>query len=183
MPDQILQIATRIKDLREIEDVSVETLAQEFNIDPETYRQYESGQIDIPISFLIQVAQRFKVEFTTLMTGDEPKLHIYNVCRAGKGVRVERRKAYDYKNLAYHMIRKKCEPFFVTVDPNKVKAFSLDSHPGQEFDYVLEGTMKIRIHNKELVLNAGDSIYFDSSYKHGMMAVGDKMVKFLAIVL
>ena len=183
MPDQILQIATRIKDLREIEDVSIETLAQEFNIAPETYRQYESGQIDIPISFLIQIAQRFKVEFTTLMTGDEPKLHIYNVCRAGKGVRVERRKAYDYKNLAYHMIRKKCEPFLVTVDPNKVKAFSLDSHPGQEFDYVLEGKLRLKVGNQTMELLPGDSAYYDSIHPHAMQAIGDEACRFLAIVI
>jgi quercetin dioxygenase-like cupin family protein len=61
-------------------------------------------------------------------------------------------------------------------------ALHLNTHPGQEFNYVLEGRLKFVIHNKEFLLNPGDSVYFDSSYKHGMLALDGKEAKYLCFI-
>ena len=58
-----------------------------------------------------------------------------------------------------------------------------NSHPGQEFDYVIEGTMKIIIDTHEIILNEGDSVYYDSGYKHAMKVLNNTPVKMLTIVL
>lgn len=184
MYEQVKQIAIRIRELREISGISPEEMAEVFNIPLELYQQYEAGKIDIPVSFIYQVANKFNVELTAILTGEEPKLRIYSLVRKGKGLEVERRKEYKYQNLAYNFIHKKAEPFLVTVDPKpNGEPVSLNSHPGQEFNYVLEGTLKIVIHNYELILNEGDSLFFDSNYKHGMQALNGKPAKFLAIIL
>ena len=62
---------------------------------------------------------------------------------------------------------------------NKVPAYS---HEGQEFNLVLEGRMKFVINNRELVLEEGDSIWFDSGLPHGMVPLDGKTVNFLAII-
>ena len=184
MPEKIKNIASRIKDLREIAGVSPETLAHEFNIPREKYLEYESGVSDIPVSFLYEVAHRFNVELTDLLTGESPKLHTYALTRKGKGVSVERRKQYKYQSLAYNFIHKKAEPFLVTVEPVVAgEPVSYNSHPGQEFNFVLDGTLKVIINDHELVLNEGDSLFFDSSVNHGMQAMNGKPARFLAIIL
>lgn len=184
MSEQVKQIAARIKDLREISGISLESLANELDIPVETYKEYESGTIDIPIGFLYKFANKFNVELTAILTGEGPKLHIYSLVRNGKGIDVERTKYYEYQSLAYNFIHKKAEPFLVTVKPEKEDAPTpLNSHPGQEFNYVLEGTLKITIDGHELVLNEGDSLFFDSNYEHGMKALNNKPAKFLAIIL
>ncbi|MCX7709080.1 MAG: cupin domain-containing protein [Clostridia bacterium] len=183
MSDQIKQIAARIKDLREISGLSVETIAQELNISKETYLEYESGNVDIPVSILYELANKFKVELTAILTGEDPKLRTYSLVRNGKGVSVERRKQYKYHSLAYNFAHKKAEPFLVTVDPEPDNAaIHLNSHPGQEFNYLLEGTLKVIINDHEIILNEGDSLYFDSGYSHGMKALNNKPAKFLAII-
>lgn len=183
MSEQIQQIAARIRELREIAGLSIDQLAAEFEISKETYEEYESGTKDIPVSFLYQVANKFKVELTAILTGEGPRLHNYCLVRKGKGVSVERRKEYKYQNLAFNFINKKAEPFLVTVDPGPEDApIHYNTHPGQEFNYVLEGTLKIIINGYELVLNQGDSLFFDSSIKHGMKAMDGKTAKFLAII-
>lgn len=58
-----------------------------------------------------------------------------------------------------------------------------NSHPGQEFNYVLEGKLLIRVNGKDNILEEGDSIYFNSVYMHGMKALDGKKAKFLAIIL
>ncbi len=183
MHEQIRQIADRIRGLREIARLSAETCAQDLAIPLETYRKYESGAMDIPVSFLYQIAQKFQVELSSILTGEEPRLRIYSVTRAGRGVKVERRKDYDYQSLAFNFLDKRMEPFLVTVDPNPGAApVSLNAHPGQEFEYVLEGTLKVVVGGHEVVLAPGDAIYFDSSHAHGVVAIGGP-AKFVAVIL
>lgn len=183
MSDQIRQIAKRIRELREISELSVESLSSDLGIDAETYREYESGEVDIPVGFLYKIANRFNVELTAILTGEDPRLRTYALVRKGKGMKVDRREPYKYQSLAYNFVNKKAEPFLVTVEPGAEDApISLNSHPGQEFNYVIEGTLKVVINDHELILNEGDSLYFDSSAKHGMKAMNGKTTKFLAII-
>lgn len=183
LSDQVKQIAARIRELREISGISIETLAKELNVDIGLYKEYESGNVDIPVGLLYEIANRFKVDLTAILTGEGPRLHTYCLVRRGKGVNVERKKQYKYLSLAYNFMNKKAEPFHVTVEPDSEETqVHLSSHPGQEFNYVLEGTLMIVIDGHELILNEGDSLYFNSSYMHGMKALNNQTAKFLAII-
>jgi quercetin dioxygenase-like cupin family protein len=182
MQEKIKQIAARIKEMREIFGVTLETLATEFNVTKEQYQDYENGLADIPVSILYKIAHRFNVELTSLITGEEPRLHTYALTRKGKGVSVERSKEYKYQNLAFNFVHKKVEPFLVTVEPESSEKISFNSHPGQEFNYVLEGSLKVFIDQQEIILNEGDTLFFDSSINHGMKALNGKTAKFLAVI-
>ena len=184
MQEKIKQVADRIRELREIFGASVKELAQDFGLSEEDYQRYESGTVDIPVGILYQLAQRFKIELTTLLTGEEPRLHTYALTRKGSGVAVDRGTAYRYQSLAYNFIHKKAEPFLVhveTEDPGTPEHFN--SHPGQEFHYVLEGTLHVQLDKHELVLESGDSLYFDSSVPHSLRALRGGTVKLLAVIV
>ncbi|HEY8343719.1 MAG TPA: XRE family transcriptional regulator [Bacillota bacterium] len=184
MPEELKQVADRIRELREISGLSQETIAHELGIPVELYREYEAGVSDMPVSILFKIAGRFQVEFSTLITGEEPRLRTYAVTRKGKGVSVERRQDYKYQSLAYNFVRKKAEPFLVTVEPKpEGTPVHFNSHPGQEFNYVLEGDLLIIINGKEKILSEGDAIYFDSAAPHGMKALNGKTARFLAVIL
>jgi mannose-6-phosphate isomerase-like protein (cupin superfamily) len=184
MNEQIRQIADRIRGLRDIARLSVETCAQDLGIPAGTYRTYESGEADIPASFLYQVAGKFHVELSSLLTGEEPRLRVYSVTRAGRGVKVDRRKDYGYQSLAFNFIDKGMQPFLITVEPRPGSDQApLNAHPGQEFNYVLEGTVMVVVEGHEIVLSPGDSIYFDSRHGHGMKAMGGAPVRLLAVIL
>ncbi|MGF7117620.1 helix-turn-helix domain-containing protein [Methanobacterium oryzae] len=182
MKEKMKEIGSRIFELRDLSEISVEEMAEYLNIDAKIYKEYEEGKSDIPASILYEIAHKFNVDMGLLLTGEETRMHIFTITRKGKGAAVERRKQYKYENLAEKFIHKKAEPFIVTVEP-KDEIPSKNSHPGQEFDYVLEGTLKIYIHNNEIILNEGDSIFYDSSYEHAMEALNNKPAKFLAIVM
>ena len=184
MTDQLQSIAARIKELREISGISVESFARELNVETGLLNDYECGNTDIPVGFLIRLANRFKMELTALLSGDQPKLHVYSVVRKGKGLNVDRRKQYTYENLAYNFIHKKVEPFIVTVMPYpESRTPQFNSHPGQEFNFVMEGSLMIIVDGHEIVLNEGDSIYFDSAYQHAMKALNNQNARFLALII
>jgi len=184
MTEQIKQIAERIREIREISGISAETLAAKLGVSTETYNKYESGNSDIPVGVIFEISEFFNIELSVMLGGDNPKLRIYGIVRNGKGLKLERRKQYKYESLAYNFIHKKAEPFMVTVDPGPENAaLQFNSHPGQEFNYIVKGTMMTIIDGHEIILNEGDSVYFDSGYKHAMKAMNNEQVKFLAIVL
>jgi transcriptional regulator with XRE-family HTH domain len=184
MSDQIRQIAERIKELREVSGVTQESLARDLGVPVETYRGYETGEVDIPVSLLYEVAARFHVELTQILTGESPKLHTYSLVRKGKGVVVHRSRHYDYQSLAYNFAGKRFEPLLVTVEAKPAGApVETNSHPGQEFDYVVEGRLAVSIDGTELILESGDSLYFDSVHPHSMKALDDRPARFLAVIL
>ncbi|MDR1371592.1 MAG: cupin domain-containing protein [Dysgonamonadaceae bacterium] len=181
MNEQIKQISERLKGLRDSLEYTIEEMAERCQRTAEEIERYEAGETDIPMSFLFDVAQKFNLNTSTLISGEEPRMKAYFVTRAGKGKSVERNRAYRYQELASGFRNPNIEPFEVTVEPNEQKS-SLNSHNGEEFDYILEGRLLFTINNKELTLNSGDSIYFDSSNPHGMKALDGKAVRFLAII-
>ena len=184
MNDQIRLIADRIRGLRDIAQLSVETCAQDLGIPVETYRRYESGETDIPASFLYQAAGKFHVEMSSLLTGEEPRLRVYSVTRAGRGVKVERRRDYGYQSLAFNFVDKKMQPFLITIEPRpESEPVPMNAHPGQEFNYMLEGTVLAVVDHHEVLLSPGDSIYFDARHGHGMKAVGGQPARFVAVIL
>ncbi len=171
-----------MKCLREDLEITTEKMAEVCSVAPAEYSAYESGEKDIPVSILHCISQYCGVEMTSLLFGEDPHMRTYCLTRKGKGTAMERTKAYKYQSLAAGFIDRKGDPFVVTVEPNDAP-IHLNSHPGQEFNMVLEGSMLISINGKELTLEEGDSIYFDSNKLHGMKALNNKTVKFLAIIL
>jgi transcriptional regulator with XRE-family HTH domain len=182
MVEQIKLLAERIKGLREIAGISVETMAKKSGTTIEQYTAFESGSIDIPVSLLLKIAHNLNVDLSAILSGENPRLHVYCIVRNGKGLSVERRKQYKYENLAHNFVNKQAEPFIVTVEPSS-KDVIPNSHEGQEFNFILEGSVKITIDGHEIVLNEGDSIYFDSSYEHSLDALNNKTARLLAVVI
>ena len=184
MSEELYEIAARVRVLREIEGISIETLAQELGFDTREYTQWESGQKDFPIGNLVLLANRFKVDLTELVSGEPSRLKTYCVTRWDEAPEVSRRPMYTYWNLAQNFHRKKGEPFLVEANPDtEAKELSLNTHPGQEFNYVLEGRLLISVGGHETELGPGDSIYYDSNEPHGMKALGGTRARFLAIIV
>ena len=102
----------------------------------------------------------------------------YFVVRKGQGMSVERTKAYKYQSLVSGFVNHKADVFIVTVEPKPgARTVYKNSHPGQE------GKMELYIGGKTIELEEGDSIYFDCTKPHGMLAIGDKAVRFLAFTV
>lgn len=183
MDEQIRQIADRLRGMREVLDISPDEAAKNCAITKDQYLDFESGEVDIPVSILHRMARKFNLDLTTLLTGEEPHMHTYTLTRKDKGTSVDRRKAYKYQALAGNFQNRKGDPFLVSVEPKKELTVDFNSHPGQEFNYLIEGRLKIFIGSKEMILEPGDSIYFNSGLSHGMLAMENEPAKFLAIIL
>ncbi|MFP3040880.1 XRE family transcriptional regulator [Treponema primitia] len=180
MQDHLAQIPSRIKELREIMEISAIDMATDIDIPFETYSRYESGELDIPISVLYKISHRLGTDTTVLLTGEDPRMDTASVCRGGKGVEVERYPGYEYSSLAYNFKNRTMEPLLVYLDPNKAAAAPV-THSGQEFNFVVEGVVKVTVNKREYILEAGDSIYFSALLPHAQSAVKAPS-KFITII-
>ena len=186
MTEQLKEIGMRLQTLREIMDMTVEELAAACEVSPEELEAYEKGEKDFSFSFLYNVANVLGVDVIDLMTGDSPKLSTYTVTRAGEGLPLSRREGFVYQHVSYLLKNKYAEPFIVTApyrEQEQNAPIALSTHEGQEFDYILEGSMKVELDGHTELLNEGDCIYYDSGKPHGMIAVGGKPCRFIAFVM
>ena len=184
MDEQIKQIAERLHGLRDALELSSEDIARSCDISAEEYRLAESGNHDISISMLQKIARKYDIALDALMFGEEPKMSSYFLTRAGTGPSIERTKAYKYQSLAAGFINRSADPFIVTVEPKAdSEPLHFNSHSGQEFNLVIEGRMLVSIDGKDLILNEGDSLFFNSKLPHGMKALDGKTVRFLAVIM
>ena len=180
MNENPAHIPGRIKELREILEISSLDMAKDTEIPYEIYRKYEDGELDIPISALYTIAARLGTDVTVLITGEEARMDSAAVCRKGKGVSIERYPGYEFSSLAYNFKHRTMEPLLVHLDSSKPPAAQV-THSGQEFNFVVEGKVRVTVANCEYILSAGDSIYFNAHIPHSQSAV-DGTAEFITII-
>ncbi|WP_290183501.1 helix-turn-helix domain-containing protein [Muribaculum intestinale] len=168
--NHIQEVAARLRGLRDALELTAEEMAHQCDVSPEVLAAYESGESDVPVSFLHRLASAYGVELTALLFGEEPTMNSYFVTRAGKGVKVERTAAYSYQDLAAGFQRRIMAPFLVTIEPTD-SPLTLNVHSGQEFNYVLEGEIELSVGGHVTRMRPGDSIMFDSLRPHGLRAI------------
>ena len=186
MENQVAQIAERIKGMRLIMELTIEEMARITDTTVEEYTAAENGQSDFSFTFLYKCAKTFGIDLAELLTGEAPHLSQYSIVRKGHGLPLERRQGFKYQHLASFFKDKVAEPFFVTAkyDPAQdSNSIELSTHEGEEFDYILKGTLIFRYEDHIEVLHEGDAVYYNSGRGHGMIAADSADCHFLAIIL
>ena len=184
--EKLVEVAMRIREMREISGLTEEEMAIETEVTVDDYRRFEAGKLDFPFTFLHKCAHVFGIDITNILEGKSAHLSSYTVTRKGEGQKTAKEDGIDIVNLAPKFRKKIAEPHYVKYEYNEAlqnKPIHLTKHSGQEFDYVLEGSLKVQVGSHTEVLNEGDSIYYNSSTPHGMIAIDGADCLFLAVVL
>ena len=183
---KIQEMASRIRELREIQNLTVEQMAKKTDVTVEEYLSCEQGKSDLNFAFIYRCAMALSVNVTDIIEGYSPNLKSYSVTRAGLGQKVAQAHGMTYYNLAYAFQNRIAEPLYVRsiYDENaQNQDIELTTHEGQELDIVIEGNLMVQVGEHKEILGPGDTIYFDSDKPHGMIAVNGKDCVFYAIVL
>ncbi len=183
MNDQILAVAQRIHELRKIKGTSSKEMAKLTGISHNEYLEFEAGKADFHFTFIYKCSQIFGVDITELMSGSPARLSSYTVTRGGKGKVTVVEDGIEIRNLAPFFRNKLAEPHWVRYSVVPDQELVLATHSGQEFDYIISGQLKVQVGDNVEILEAGDSIYYNSSTPHGMVAVGETDCVFCAIVI
>jgi quercetin dioxygenase-like cupin family protein/DNA-binding XRE family transcriptional regulator len=186
MEPNIAEVAQRIVAMRELCDITAEQMAEIVGKPVEEYIEYESGNRDFSFTFLHKCAETFGIDIVEILTGEGPHLSKCTLVRKDQGLPIKRRIGFEYQHLAYNFKNKLAETFIVTapyIEEDQNAPIRVSSHEGQEFDYILEGTLMFSHDGHEMELGPGDSVYYDSGKAHGMYATSKEGCKFIAVVL
>ena len=183
---KLQEMAARIRELREIEGLTQDQMAAETGVTLGEYQACETGQSDLNFAFIYRCAQIFGVDVTDIIEGSSPRLANYTLTRAGEGQHIEHAHGMTYFNMAPHFKKRVAEPLYVLAeysDEAQIRPIEVTTHEGQECDIVLQGQLKVQVGEHIEILNPGDTIYYNSTAPHGMIATGGKDCIFYAIVL
>ena len=184
---QLMEVALRIKQTRELLSLTVEDMAAKTGVTVSDYNEYESGVKDFNFTFIYKCAKAFGVDPTDLLKGSSPTLSGYELTRKGEGLPITRREGEGctYKNLAAMFKKKIAEPFWVNIPYSEEdeKNPHYAAHSGQEFDIVISGRLRAHIGDSVEVLEPGDTIYYNSTVPHALVALDGKEVEIYAMVM
>ncbi len=183
---KILEMAQRIRELREITRFTPEEMAMKTDVTVAEYLACERGESDLNFAFIYRCALAFGVDVTDIIEGVSPTLKSYTVTRNGTGQKIDQAHGMVYYNLAASFQNRIAEPLYVCSaysEEAQHRDIELTTHSGQECDIVVSGHLKVQIGSHKEVLGPGDSIYYDSGTPHGMIAVDGEDCIFYAIVL
>ena len=183
---KIQEMAARIRELRQIQGLSPEEMAVKTDVSVEEYLDCENGRSDLNFAFIYRCSLALSVNVTDIIEGHSPNLKSYTLTRNGEGQEVTDAHGMTYYNMAYSFRNRIAEPLYVKIRYDEAaqnRDIELTTHSGQECDIVIEGHLMVQIGEHREVLGPGDSIYYDSSAPHGMIAVQGEDCVFYAIVL
>jgi transcriptional regulator with XRE-family HTH domain len=175
----------RIREARQMRELTIEDISSRTGIDVKTLKQIESGEMAPPLGQLIRLGKALDMKMGYFISpGVEKPM---TVVRKGKGQAVARygekkaeRYGYFYESLAPEKANRMMEPFIVTLLPTEVE--ELSTHDGQEFIFVLEGEMKVQVGDQIEFLKPGDAVYYDSNQPHMVKSATKTKARILAVL-
>ena len=181
-----VNVGERVKAVREGRNLSLQDISQRTDLDVALLEQIESGSVAPPLGVVIKLAKALNLKMGYFISGEEDRA--FTIVRKSDRKVVSRYDSkkgeyygYGYESLAPHKKNRHMEPFLVSLDPAETEE-ERSTHDGQEFIYVLEGAMEVRLGEEIHILEPGDSIYYDSTVPHLVKCHGDKRTKIVAVL-
>ncbi|MFP4629459.1 MAG: helix-turn-helix domain-containing protein [Desulfohalobiaceae bacterium] len=188
---QDLALGDRIRQMREHQGLSLQELSERTGLAKGLLSQIEKEQVSPPISTLLKIAASLETDISLLFQEEQeaPESGKTTVIRKDERIISQRRQVqgkaklgYTYEALAFKKAFKQMEPFLVSFDPKQEEEVLRFSHSGEEFAFVLEGKLEFSTDKETIVLEPGDSLYFESDQLHGFRALDQEPAQALVVV-
>lgn len=180
-------VGTKITSIRTSKDISIETLAERSGLSVAQIISIENNDVLPSLSPLIKIARALGVRIGTFMDDNDnigPVITLKDERTKGLSFSNNEdtiRTSMNYLSLAGDKSGRQMEPFIIEIKTGD-KGHKLSQHEGEEFIYVLQGSVEVEYGKEKYELNEGDSIYYDSIVAHHVHSKGDNDAKILAVV-
>jgi transcriptional regulator with XRE-family HTH domain len=184
-------LGERIAEIRKTYSISREDLSQRSGVALDLISKIEDDGHIPDLAPLIKISRGLGVRLGTLLDDNEQLGPV--ICRAGEAADTTRFKTgvpdgmddkghhgMSFNALAADKNGRHMEPFIVTIQADAKQEKS--SHEGEEFIYVMEGTLALEYGTEKDTLKAGDTVYYDSIVPHKVYSANSEPVKILAVI-
>ncbi len=183
-----LAIGRKIRSIRQSKGLTLEDISKRTGLSKALISRVENEQVSPPIATLLRIASALKVDISHFFSDEAFPQRVtvvrhHEVSVSRDSMIIEGKDAgYSYELLAFKKDDKHMEPFIVKFDLKERTEVPMQQHKGEEFLHLLEGKLEFFTNEETIVLEQGDSIYFDSGLPHGYRGLGDKPPKALVVV-
>lgn len=181
-------IGAKIKLLRRAKKLTLQDVANETGFSTALLSQIENNNVSPPIATLSKISHFFDVKIGFFFNESEEECR-FEVLRGNERTIIPRvvsqdgtNHGYFFESLSVRKKNKKMDPFLLTLN-EKVTNTDTYSHNGEEFIFVMKGTAELLLDDQRIILNEGDSVYFDANLKHRLLSPGCEEVKVMAVVM
>lgn len=183
-----LGIGRKIRELRQKKNLSLEDLAGAIDLKKNILGKIENDEAVPPLGTLLKLSNALDVSMAYFFDHEVAAERIF-ITRGGDRTRVKVRPFYQegevdyfYESLEPRNPHKHIEPFLVIFQPMEASDILFMSHEGEEFHFVLEGTLEFRTDDRVEVLEPGDSLFFEAAMNHGFRALADIPARVIVVV-
>jgi transcriptional regulator with XRE-family HTH domain len=181
-------VGLRIKSLRESKKITAEQVAERSGLTLDQLDRIESDKYLPSLSPLIKIARALGVRLGTFLDDNDNLGPV--ICRKNsqpKGISFSSDTANSHNHLNFFALAQSkagrhMEPFLIDIDSASGSDYQLSSHEGEEFIYVMEGSIEVTYGKDKFIIHSGDSIYYDSILEHNVHAANGSKAKILAVV-
>ncbi len=170
-----LNIGDRIKMLRITQKRTMQEIAEASDLSKSMISKIENNKTVPSVAALVKIAKSLGTNISNLLEQDDWLNAIITTGQKAKENLTTTEKGYSIYPYASEYHEKKMQPFLFVAKKGEVIPHEL-SHEGEEFIYVIKGQMKMQVGEVSYLLNSGDSLYFNSVQKHGIMPVSDEVM-------
>ena len=170
-----LNIGDRIKMLRITQKRTMQEIAEASELSKSMISKIENNKTVPSVAALVKIAKTLGTNISNLLEQDEWVNAIITTRQKAQENLTKTEKGYSIYPYASEYHEKKMQPFLFVAKKGEVIPHEV-SHEGEEFIYVIKGQMKMQVGEVSYLLNNGDSLYFNSVQKHGIMPVSDEVM-------
>lgn len=181
-----MSVGERVREVREKKGLSLLDISRRTDIDVNVLSDIESGTFSPPLGIISKLAKSLEMKIGYFISGEEKKA--FTIVRKKDRKIVSRydstrgaKFGYEYESLAPHKRDRHMEPFLMTLAPSETED-ERSTHEGQEFIFILEGKMEVRLEDETYILEEGDAIYYDSTVPHLAKCYGREPARILAVL-
>lgn len=175
-----MNIGLQIRKHRLLQKRTLQEIADVCGFTKSLLSKIETGKVMPPVSTLMKISRAMGISMSLLLEDGAENATVFTRAPAFSNDRmIKTDKGYFFYAFAGERPRKLMQPFMFCAKKGEIRRHQL-SHSGEEYIYMLSGSMKYRVGSVEYLLNPGDSLYFDACENHELHPVTDE-VRYLAV--
>lgn len=167
-------VGDKIREMREKLKIDIEKLAEKTGYDTEYLRELEAGVISPAVGALIQISRAMSVDSSELLAEEKKE--------ARRKSHLKRTKAYSYKSLTPDADDKHLWAYLVNLDPKKEHEMVAYQHEGEEFMFVIDGKVEVKVGEDIHVIKKGEHVHFNSGIQHHLRNLSSKTSTLIVVV-
>lgn len=181
----LIQVGLRLQKARKACGFTLDELARRTHLSKSLLSKIENFRSIPSLPVLAKLAQALSVDVVELVQGiGEASEENCCLVRAGDRTLVDRDDAVGFLHeaiFARALGREYLEVFLLTLEPGAKR--KLSTTDGQQFVFMLEGSIEFCHGDEQYTLGQGDALYFDGRIPHVPLNPGKEKARFLSVYL